>query len=170
MNIFVLHEDPVKAAQDQCDKHVVKMVLESAQMLSTAHRILDGDNVIHESLYKIAHKGHPCTKWVMESVANYQWLYDHFIGLCDEYTYRYGKTHLCDTKFRDILLFSPNNIPIEERTPFALAMSAFPQFMDYNDPVTSYRRYYGTKADNFNLLWTKREIPDWYFREYTGAF
>ena len=144
--------------------------LESAQMLSTAHRILDGDNVIHESLYKIAHKGHPCTKWVMESVANYQWLYDHFIGLCDEYTYRYGKTHLCDTKFRDILLFSPNNIPIEERTPFALAMSAFPQFIDYNDPVTSYRRYYGTKADNFNLLWTKREIPDWYFREYTGAF
>ena len=168
MNIFVLSECPVEAAQMQCNVHVVKMILESAQMLCTAHRELDGD--VPDVFYKSTHKNHPSTIWARSDAANYTWLYDHFIGLCDEYTYRYGKTHLCDTKFRDVLLFSPNNIPIEERTPFALAMSAFPQFMDHDDPVTSYRRYYGTKADNFSLIWSKRERPDWYFREYTGAF
>ena len=108
MNIFILNNDPVRAAQAQCDKHIVKMPLESAQMLSTAHRILDGtetkrpsksgktmvkywtlDNLYEDVMYSVAHRGHPCTVWSMETNANYNWHYEHFVALCDEYKYRY---------------------------------------------------------------------------------
>ena len=122
MNIFVLDNDPVKAAQLQCDKHVVKMIVESAQMLSTTHRMLDGKELKRPSksgrtmvkyyelpderediLYKAVHFNHPCTVWSRESCCNYSWHYEHFIALCDEYKYRYGKTHSTDSKLRDIL-------------------------------------------------------------------
>jgi hypothetical protein len=115
MNIFVLDESPIVSAQEQCDKHVVKMIVESAQMLSTAHRMLDGEQERRRSksgktmskywklpdereglLYKAVHMGHPCTVWSMESRANYVWHYIHFVALCDEYQYRYGKKHLTD--------------------------------------------------------------------------
>ena len=98
MNIFILSEDPVRAAQQQCDKHVPKMIVESAQMLSTAHRMLDGIQSRRPSksgktlskywelpdareavLYKAVHMGHPCTVWTMESRANYVWHYIHLI-------------------------------------------------------------------------------------------
>ena len=112
MNIFVLDSDPVKSAQMMCDKHVVKMIVESAQMLSTVRRMLDGEltkipsksgktMVKHwkladsddKVLYKAVHMGHPCTIWTAESAANYDWHYQHFMALCKEYTYRYGKVH-----------------------------------------------------------------------------
>ena len=114
MNIFVLHQDPVAAAQMQCDKHVVKMIVESAQMLSTAHRMLDGtvqiapsksgkrmvkhyrlfdDPEMDQLLYKAVHYKHPCTVWTMESAQNYMWHWRHLDALCEEYTYRYGKIH-----------------------------------------------------------------------------
>ena len=108
MNIFYVDKDPVKAAQMMCDKHIVKMILESAQMLSTAHRILDGvltrrksisgktmskywelySNPLEDILYRTVHVGHPCTVWTMQSSENYIWHYRHFAALCDEYTYR----------------------------------------------------------------------------------
>ena len=89
MNIFYLARDPEIAAQMMCDKHVVKMILESAQMLSTAHRVLDGDEYANShGLYKMAHKNHPSTIWVRSSVKNYMWLYDHMIALMNEYTHR----------------------------------------------------------------------------------
>ena len=105
MNIFILNNDPVIAAQEQCDKHVVKMIVESAQMLSTVHRMLDGvmerrpsksgaklqywklDDEREDLLYKACHFNHPSTVWTRESCCNYTWHYNHFIGLCDEYTY-----------------------------------------------------------------------------------
>ena len=72
MNIFYLHRDPVAAAQMQCDKHVVKMILESAQMLSTAHRVLDGDTYADlRGMYKLAHKNHPSTRWVRSNYRHY---------------------------------------------------------------------------------------------------
>ena len=72
MNIFYLDSDPYVAAKMHCDKHVVKMILESAQMLSTAHRVLDGDEYADErGLYKMAHKNHPSTIWVRTSTDNY---------------------------------------------------------------------------------------------------
>lgn len=110
MNIFVLDDSPVEAARLQCNAHVVKMIVESAQMLSTVHRMLDGVQTRKPSksgktmskywtlpderediFYKAVHMHHPCTVWTAESNNNYNWHYVHFVALCDEYTYRYGK-------------------------------------------------------------------------------
>ena len=107
--------------------------------------------------------GHPCTVWTMESNANYEWHYKHFIALCDEYTFRYGKTHGTDTKLREILKKPPSHIPWTNLyTPFKLAMQHEPQCMHENDPVRSYQEYYQTKQDRFKMIWTKRDIPEWF--------
>ena len=84
MNIFVTDPCPVKSAQEQCDKHVVKMVLESAQMLSTAWRVFDNEAAENAEMYKQAHLNHPCSIWVREAQENYIWLYKHFDALCTE--------------------------------------------------------------------------------------
>lgn len=186
MNIFVLDSSPVLAAQLQCDKHVVKMIVESAQMLSTAHRMLDGkvrvvdrfntntgksrkakiwqlaDKNLDADLYAAVHTGHPCTVWTMMSDANYRWHYDHFVALCNEYTYRYGKVHRTDTVLRDILRNVPASIPRVPLTQFPLAMKSNPECMDHSDPVTSYRKFYQTKQARFKMAWTKRNVPDWF--------
>ncbi len=163
MNIFILDKDPIISAQLQCDKHVVKMILESAQMLSTAHRVLDGDEYANEnSLYKIAHKNHPCSIWVRETISNYQWLYNHFDALGKEYTYRYNKIHKSIDKLLLPLKQPPWNISEGGLTEFALAMKHEPQCMYIGDPVKSYRTYYQTKRDNFNMVWTKRNQPEWF--------
>ena len=86
MNIFVLDESPVVSAKYACDKHVVKMILESAQMLCSVQP--EGT-----APYKRTHYNHPCTKWVRESSRNYEWLLIHAYALCDEYTRRYDKVH-----------------------------------------------------------------------------
>ena len=106
MNIFVLDNDPIVAAQSVCNKHVVKMILESGQMLSTAHRVLD-EKPISERFYKLAHINHPSTIWTRTVSANYQWLYSLWSFLCGEYTERYGKEHLTEIKLRDILWQTP---------------------------------------------------------------
>ena len=107
MNIFYLDECPKKAARLQYNKHVVKMILESAQMLCTAHHHYgNGDNVP----YKKAHYNHPSTIWVRQNSIHYDWLYDHMRSLGDEYTKRYGKTHLSITKCKD-LVYLPPGIP-----------------------------------------------------------
>lgn len=181
MNIFILHDDPVKAAQDQCDKHVVKMIVESAQMLSTAHRMLDGTMELRPSksgkrmvkyyvhpnnnfegvLYKAVHHFHPCTVWTMESSDNYKWHYDHFIALCEEYEYRYGKQHSTYGLLKDILASLPKNIPNVGLTKFRLAMQANPECM-FEDSVKSYRAFYHTKQSRFKMAWTKRSVPNWF--------
>ena len=95
MNIFYLDRDPKIAAQMMCDKHVVKMILESAQMLSTAHRVLDGDEYADKNgLYKKAHVNHPSSIWVRCSYQQYKWLYDHMVALMEEYTYRLSLIHI----------------------------------------------------------------------------
>ena len=179
MNIFILDNDPVIAAQIQCDKHVVKMIVESAQMLSTVHRMLDGtmerrpsksgsmiqyfylEDEREDILYKACHFNHPSTIWTRESIHNYQWHYKHFIALCDEYTYRYGKIHATDTKLREALKHLPNNIPVCKMTPFKLAMASFPECIT-EDPVESYRNFYETKQSRFKMDWTKRQVPEWF--------
>ena len=102
MNIFYLHQDPVKAAQYQYNKHVVKMILESAQMLCTAHHCIDTE--FADVPYKIAHKNHPSTVWARRSANNYEWLYHHFVALSAEYKRRYGKDHLSYIKCKDKIL------------------------------------------------------------------
>ena len=181
MNIFILNENPVIAAQEQCDKHVVKMILESAQMLSTCHRMLDGsetrkpsksgktmskywvlpDNNKESVMYKAVHMNHPCTVWTRESHENYNWHYEHFVALCEEYTYRYGRVHATDAKLRTMLKELPTNIPMIDQTQFKLAMEHEPQ-CKLPCPIESYQRYYETKQVNFKMAWTKRQQPEWF--------
>ena len=111
MNIFYFYKSPTLSAQAQPDKMLVKMPLETAQMLCTAHRELDGDEYADEQgLYKRAYWNHPCTIWARESSANYWWLYSHFIALGAEYTYRYGKIHASLEKLWKPLFKIPDNI------------------------------------------------------------
>lgn len=183
MNIFILDKDPIVAAQLQCDKHVVKMIVESAQMLSTAHRMADGyietrksksgkrnikyyvhnNSALENHLYKAVHHFHPCTVWTMESNVNYEWHYKHFVALCEEYTYRYGKVHATDTKLRKTLKNVPTKIPHTNiYTPFKLAMADYPEIIAIGCPVKSYQAYYMTKQDRFKMVWSKRDTPEWF--------
>jgi len=183
MNIFVLDRDPVIAAQSQCDKHVVKMIVESAQMLSTAHRIIDGKITTRPSksgkqmvryyqlgdqredlLYKAVHHNHPCTIWTTENSANYRWHYRHFIALCDEYTYRYNKVHRSRDRLAEALRALPVNIPEScQMTPFRLAMGDSPESVQ-SDPVNAYQHFYQTKQSRFKMVWSKRPTPSWFHR------
>ena len=106
MNIFYLDRDPYKAASYVYDKHKVKMILESAQMLCTAHRYYGNEDVP----YKTAHLNHPSSIWCRQSIPNYMWLYNHMIALGKEYTKRYGKNHLTITKCKEPLSVSPEGI------------------------------------------------------------
>lgn len=133
MNIFVLDRDPATAARYHCDKHVVKMVLETSQILCT---------VLHErgivAPYKPTHRNHPCTIWAGQSRKNFEWLLNLGLALTREYTARFGKRHAS----KDILEFCILHIlilPDGDLTPFAQAM---PDEFKHQDPVTAYRGYY----------------------------
>lgn len=138
MNIFFLDRDPVIAAQMQTSKHVCKMIIESGQLLSTAHRFLDKEYA-PTGLYKATHINHPCSIWTRTSSGNYEWLYFHFISLCQEYTKRYKKNHLTLIKLSYIVFKLPRNINIGSMTEIPLVM---PDAYKMNDPVESYRLYY----------------------------
>lgn len=139
MNIFYLNKSPKVSASMQTNKHVVKMILEAAQMLSAAHHILDGDDA-PAGIYKLTHKNHPSTIWVRQSDQHYNWLYDHFIALCNEYTERYGKIHLTERKLSYVLKTPPVNIP---SVGFVQPPCAMPDQYKVNDnSVQSYRNYY----------------------------
>jgi hypothetical protein len=126
MNIFYFYDCPIKSAQAQPDKMLVKMPLETAQMLCTAHRELDGDDYADANgLYKRAYWNHPCTIWARERQGNYTWLYKHFIALGDEYKYRYGREHASITKLKIPLLKVPDNIVDKKMTPLAQAIVAY---------------------------------------------
>ena len=110
MNIFYLDKCPHKAAELQYNKHVVKMILESAQMLCTAHHCYGDKDQVENVPYKQAHLNHPSTVWTRRSKSTYMWLYDHMMALGNEYTKRYGKTHLSITKCKDFLAIPPRHI------------------------------------------------------------
>ena len=181
MNVFVLSECPRESARMMCDKHIPKMIIEAAQMLSTAHRMHDGymekrlsksgkrmvkayphhNSNLDGVLYKAVHHYHPCTVWTMASKANYNWHYEHFLELCSEFTYRFKKEHLTYTKLRDVLKAATTNIPDIELTEFPQAMSHYPQCMVDGNPIQAYRNYYHV-AKGF-AKWVKgREAPSWW--------
>ena len=110
MNLFYLDICPDKAARLQYNKHVVKMILESAQMLCTAHHCYGDKDQVENVPYKQAHLNHPSTIWTRRSKSTYMWLYNHMIALGDEYKKRYGKTHLSITKCKDFLAIPPRHI------------------------------------------------------------
>lgn len=182
MNIFFISYSPEQAAKWMVDKHVVKMILESAQLLSTAHRVLDGTKYVDTTgkrkktvylfddldvvsyhvkealIYQATHINHPSAVWTRESDFNYTWLYDHFCALMDEYTYRYGKVHSCE-RLREILESHPENIPrTKEMTPIKCAMDE--KYIISDDPIINYRNYYKFGKPHL-FSWKKREMPKW---------
>jgi hypothetical protein len=153
MNIFVLDDDHQKCAQYHCDKHVVKMILEYAQILSTNVRIANDC----ELGYKITHRNHPCTIWARKSLSNWLWLKKLSYHLNEEYKYRYG--HIRNHKSYDVIETLPTpNIPDVGLTPFAQAM---PDYCKADDAVDAYRRYYILEKKDI-VNWKKRNLPNWY--------
>jgi hypothetical protein len=164
MNIFYFDDCPTKCAQAQPDKMLVKMPLETAQMLCTAHRELDGDDwADKQGLYKTAYKNHPCTIWARECSANYRWLYEHFLALGDEYSLRYNKVHASVAKLETPLFLQPDNIKYtDEKTPIAQAMPD--QYKRKHDPIYAYRAY--VINEKHYAKWEKgRDRPEWWVEE-----
>ena len=180
MNIFYLSKDPIEAAQMSCDKHVCKMIVESAQLLSTVHRFYDGseytdktvngrrikrwrhpDTKLEKVLYKAGWLKHPSTIWLLESAYNYKWLYNHMMALGDEFTKRYGKKHLTIEKMKDVLSNPPKNIPLNR-----IATEPKPAMPDEckvdGDSVASYRKYYLMKKRSFATWKAPSKMPEWY--------
>ena len=175
MNIFALDINPFKSAAMMSDKHIAKMILESGQLLSTAHRFLDGhceltyvkrkshkhslkshwklDDEREDILYKATSIHHPCSKWVRESSENYEWLLAHFVALNIEYTNRFGKVHKTYSTLFETLLTLPKNIPTNKQTQF---VQCFDDKYKHLDPIQGYRNYYSaeklfTKTDAFRF-------------------
>jgi hypothetical protein len=188
MNIFYLDHDVRKCAEMHNDKHVVKMILEYAQLLSTAHRILDGvlftgvslsgrkktvyvlADDRNSTLYSATHVNHPSAVWVRQSAQNYMWLAELLEECCKEYTHRYDKVHKVE---RDGLMQAlknqfPTNIP---DGPFTEPTPAMPEDVKvlrevhtdrYElDSLASYRNYYIQNKTHL-ANWKKRDVPEWY--------
>ena len=156
MNIFVLDKNPAIAAQYHCDKHVIKLIVEAAQMLSTAIRYFGIDC---EGLYKSIHLNHPCTQWVIKSRSNAEWLLQLGFDLCDEYYLRYSNIHKTYNVLKEIrdnqLLLC---IPDIGMTPFVQAMPD--KYKNDYDVVKAYRNYYMGEKRSF-AKW-KIKKPEWF--------
>lgn len=156
MNIFVLDTDVVKCAQYHLDKHCVKMILETTQLLNNA---LIAHDPTYVPVYHQTHKNHPASIWAGQSRENFCWLLSLGYALCDEYSYRYGKTHKCNAMLLD---FEKSmrwlKIPADGLTPFAKCM---PNQYKVDNAVQSYRNYY-CGAKQHIAKWTKRQIPEWW--------
>ena len=163
MNIFFLAECPYKSAEMMVDKHVVKMIVETAQLLSTAHRLLDGHGekyIINDSretlLYKVTHRNHPSSIWARTSLENYNWLADHLDGLLREYTYRYNRIHKTSA-----LMYSLGSPPLNlKEWDWTTPPSCMPEEYHIGGYIDNYREYY-RKAKSHIHKWTGREPPLW---------
>lgn len=182
MNIFILDTDPKKSAEYHCDKHVVKMILESVQMLSTAHWIMLLNNsgrsiadfkrmrdmkeylyqVTNKKLqppYKLTHPRHPCTIWTHQTKQNYLWHVDLCEALCKEYTRRYNKIH----KSEQYVLWFRNNLPLNIKDDvlqdFPICMKD--EYKISKDPVVCYKFYYIKDKSRF-AKWKYTSVPSWY--------
>jgi hypothetical protein len=182
VNIFYLDHDVVKCAEMHNDKHTVKMILEYCQLLSTAHRYLDGLEVIgktktgrnakrwilnderNDILYSATHIHHPSAVWCRKNAANYEWLHKLLVALCKEYTYRYGKIHKCQsTGLVDALGQLPNSIAKEQFTQPTPAMPDEVKIV--GDSLASYRNYYNlnkTHLASWKGKTNSRNKPEWY--------
>jgi len=155
MNIFFLDFNTQKCAQYHCDKHVVKMILETAQLLCGAHHITNSQS--YGIPYKLSHKNHPCAIWVRESLSNYLYLCDLGLELCKEYTYRYGRRH----KSQDVIEWCLTNKVNIKDIGFTTPPKAMPDEYKVESVVESYRNYYiGAKKDF--CVWKNRDIPEWF--------
>ena len=155
MNIFFLDYDVKKCAQYHCDKHVVKMILETAQLLCGVHHAVSKD--VENVPYKLSHKNHPCAIWTRESLSNYLYLCELGLELCNEYTYRYGKRH----KSQEVILWCILNRPKIGDIGFTEPPKAMPDEYKVDCVIQSYRNYYMGAKSGF-AVWKNREKPLWF--------
>jgi hypothetical protein len=157
MNVFILDLDVKRCAEYHVNKHVVKMILESTQLLNNA---LIANDQNYQPVYRQTHKNHPCSLWASRSRGNFDWLLDLSLALCQEYSFRYGKIHKCQSILENFSVSSSRaKIPEIGQTPFVKCM---PDQYKVDDVVESYRNYYrGDKA--YIAKWTKRHTPYWWF-------
>lgn len=155
MNIFILDTDVKKCAEYHNDKHVVKMILESAQLLCGVHHMTESS--MDYVPYKLSHKNHPCSIWARENMSNYLWLCELGLELCKEYTYRYGRRH----KSQEVIEWCIENRPTIPEDDFTTPPKAMPEEYKVNDVVQSYRNYYCGDKKHFSK-WKNREIPYWF--------
>lgn len=180
MNIFFLSDDVKQCAEWMVNSHVCKQIVESAQMLCTAHRLLDGTkfeimtttktgksrkkkiwklpDYREELFYKATHINHPSAVWARTSVENYNWLVDHLFALGDEYTYRYGKKHLTMTKLGYYIQSPPFNLKEWDWTDPPCAMD--PEYKISDSFIENYRNYYRNGKKHLHN-WKKRDKPYW---------
>lgn len=184
MNIFYLHQNTKVCAEMHVDKHCVKMILEYAQLLSTAHRVLDGTLSVglsetgrkqtryvlpdgrESKLYVATHINHPSAIWCRQSYANYVWLSKLLTELCREYTYRYGKVHKVEASgLEEELMYPPMNIP-PVTVPFTEPTPAMPDEDKVSgDSIASYRNYYINKKTHlakWSGKYNSRNVPEWF--------
>jgi len=162
MNRFLISYTPEWIARELCDKHVVKMPLEEAQMLCTVVRQANPEYADEHELYRVAHAKHPCTLWAGKTRANYKYAFQLWNHMCLEYTHRYGKRHASERHLyalREGMQFIPTG-----------NLTAHPEcFGDHADlksgefwPMDSYRKFYQTKQHRFKMTWTNRDVPKWF--------
>jgi hypothetical protein len=151
MNIFILDSDPQLAARMLCNKHVPKMVLETAQLLCSAHTI--------NTPYRKTHTNHPCAKWTRASSSNYQWLVTYGLELGIEYTRRFNKKHKSSLIVEWCDVNRPN-LPELEITEFAQAMPDC--YKITNDAISAYRAYYIGEKSKFAKWIPLTEEPSWW--------
>lgn len=153
MNIFVLDKNPILAAQYMCDKHVIKMILESAQLLCTA---VNETGI--QAPYRSTHLNHPCTVWTRKSISNWNWLFNHACELLKEYTFRYNKIH----KTTEVVNWLAENKPELPKISLTTFVQAMPEQYRNKNIVKAYRNYYiGEKA--YMAKWQKgRFEPSWW--------
>jgi hypothetical protein len=156
VNLFVLHRDPVIAARSQCDRHVVKMTLETAQILSTAAHLLG-----QKAPYRPTHLLHPCVVWTAACRGNWNWAVAHGLALADEYRRRFGRTHKCATVLRWARRRGVGPKGSARRRPFVQAM---PERYRGRDAVAAYRRYYVAEKARFATWRAPARPPGWWPR------
>jgi hypothetical protein len=149
MNIFYLDNNPKLCARYHVDRHVVKMILETAQLLSTAHWLTGS-----EGPYRATHKNHPSAIWARSNKSNYTWLCKLGLELCKEYTYRYGKIH----KTQQHLEWLSKNTPLIPEGQFTPPTLAMPETFMCEDNLVAYRKYYSYGKKHLHS-WKKREQP-----------
>ena len=155
MNIFFLDRDPADCAKMHCDKHVVKMVLETAQILAAVHHIHGNGGVV---TYKLTHKNHPCVVWAAASPLHYRWLQKLGAELCNEYRHRYSRDHKCEQYIKGELLDPPPALltkPARWKEP----PRCMPEEYQRDSVEGSYREYYRRAKSSF-AAWTNRQPPE----------
>jgi hypothetical protein len=182
VNIFVLDEDPVVAAEYHCDKHVVKMILECGQMLCASHWLhlfknyyngpitdfkrvrdlqqwlYDNTHPVEQPPWKLSHMRHPCTLWTNESFGNYQWHWKLGVALCKEYTRRYKKIHKCEVVIDWLGKNTPRLMEDKGMTPFVICMKD--EYKVSENPIDCYREYY--LKDKVRFAKWKTQPPHWW--------